>query len=258
MLAFDDVGAGAPLVLLHGTTSSRAVWDPILPALIAHRRVIRADLPCHGASAPTSFTPPDWAPEVVQLLDTLGLDQVPIAGHSAGGWTALEVAKLGRASAVLSLTPAGLWRQRSPRTTNAGLMLNWLLSRHAFGLSRRALRFGAVRAVALRQVSARGHEVPAEVAIAAARIAGTTDSFRRHFAQTRRTRFTGGDAIASTVPVRVVWGDVDHIAKASTSRHRDELPPHATVETWDRCGHMVMWDQPERVVAATLAISSQR
>jgi hypothetical protein len=44
--------------------------------------------------------------------------------------------------------------------------------------------------------------------------AGTTDSFRRHFAQTRRSRFTGGDAIAPTVPVRVVWGDVDHIAKA--------------------------------------------
>ena len=135
MLAFDDLGAGAPLLLLHGTTSSRAVWDPILPALIAHRRVIRADLPCHGASAPTSFTPPDWAREVVQFLDALGLDQVPIAGHSAGAWTALEVAKLGRASAVLSLTPAGLWRQRSPRTTNAGLMLNWQLSRHAFGLS---------------------------------------------------------------------------------------------------------------------------
>jgi pimeloyl-ACP methyl ester carboxylesterase len=256
MLAFDDLGAGAPLLLLHGTTSSRAVWDPILPALVAHRRVIRADLPCHGASAPTSFTPPDWAREVVQLLDALGLDQVPIAGHSAGGWTALEVAKLGRASAVLSLTPAGLWRQRSPRTTNAGLMLNWLLSRHAFGLSQRALRSGAVRAVALRQVTARGRDVPADVAIAAARTAGTTDSFRRHFAQTRRSRFTGGDAIASTVPVRVVWGDVDHIAKASTSRHRDELPPHATVETWERCGHMVMWDQPERVVAAALAISA--
>ena len=48
-------------------------------------------------------------------------------GHSSGGWTALELAKLGCASAVLALAPAGLWRRHSPLPTDAILILNWRL-----------------------------------------------------------------------------------------------------------------------------------
>jgi pimeloyl-ACP methyl ester carboxylesterase len=54
--------------------------------------------------------------------------------------------------------------------------------------------------------------------------------------------------------VRVVWGDRDRIARARASRHADELPAHAAVETWVGCGHMVMWDAPQRVVRAALSL----
>ena len=119
MLAFDRLGSGPPLVLLHGTTSSRGIWKPLLGELARDREVVAVDLPAHGESSPTSFTPLDWAKEVVALLDHIGMGRVSILGHSSGGWTALEIAKLGRANAVLALAPAGLWRKHSPLATDA-------------------------------------------------------------------------------------------------------------------------------------------
>ncbi len=72
--------------------------------------------------------------------------------------------------------------------------------------------------------------------------------FWRHFVPTCRTRFTGGQAI--DMPLTVAVGDHDRIARAKTSQQRDELPGHTVWETWPDCGHMVMDDAPERVVAA--------
>ena len=74
-------------------------------------------------SAASPARPPQR--EVAALLDDLGLERVAVVGHSSGGWTALELAKLGRASGVLALTPAGLWRKHSPPITDAILVVNW-------------------------------------------------------------------------------------------------------------------------------------
>src|ERR1700722_1897167 len=74
MLAFDRTGSGPPLLLLHGTNSSRSIWAGLLPRLARERTVLRVDLPAHGESPPTSFTPPEWAAEVAALLDALELE----------------------------------------------------------------------------------------------------------------------------------------------------------------------------------------
>src|ERR1700722_12962256 len=60
MLAYDRRGNGAPLLLLHGTNSSRSIWEPLLPRLTSCREVLSVDLPAHGASPPSSLAPPPW------------------------------------------------------------------------------------------------------------------------------------------------------------------------------------------------------
>jgi pimeloyl-ACP methyl ester carboxylesterase len=256
MLAFGRTGAGPPLILLHGTNSSRDVWAPVLPALVGERELIAIDLPGHGQSPPTSFTPPDWAQEVAALLDNLDLDRASVVGHSSGGWTALELAKLGRARAVLALAPAGLWRRHSPALTDAGLRFNWRLGQLLpEGLITKPLSTSVGRRMSLRQISVHPAQVPPEVAIATARAVIHTASFPEHFKRTRVLRFLDGSQIPPSVPVHVVWGAKDRIARARSSRRADQLPEHATVETWDDCGHMVMWDRPERLVEAMLALA---
>jgi pimeloyl-ACP methyl ester carboxylesterase len=82
--------------------------------------------------------------------------------------------------------------------------------------------------------------------------------FPEHFRRTRQLRFLNGQSIAHEVPVRVVWGDRDQIARARTSRYPDQLPEHAIVETWKDCGHMLTWDAEQRVVDAALALPTGR
>ncbi|MHB8241648.1 MAG: alpha/beta fold hydrolase [Solirubrobacteraceae bacterium] len=254
MLAFDREGSGAPLLLLHGTNSSRSIWKPLLAQLANERDVIAVDLPAHGDSPPSSFTPPEWAKELVALLDDLALGSVAVVGHSSGGWTALELAKLGRATGVLALTPAGLWRRRSPPITDAILAVNWRLGQILGTSVTTPLRTTAGRRMSLRQISARPADVPADQAVAMVKTMLASKHFPEHFRQTRRLRFTGGRQIAPEVPVRVVWGDVDRIARVRTSQHTDQLPEHAIVETWGTCGHMAMWDAPQRVVDRALSL----
>jgi pimeloyl-ACP methyl ester carboxylesterase len=255
MLAFDREGSGAPLMLLHGTNSSRSIWKPLLPYLSDKREVFSVDLPAHGQSPPSSFTPPDWAQEVAALLDHLGLERVAVVGHSAGGWTALELAKLGRASGVLALTPAGLWRKHSPPITDAILVVNWQLGQ-ILGESvvTKPLHTRMGRRMSLRQISAQPADVPAEDAMTMVKTVLASKHFPEHFKQTRRLRFTDGQQISPDTSIHIVWGSKDRIARARTSRHTDQLPKHATVETWADCGHMLTWDASQRVIDAALAI----
>lgn len=242
-------------MLLHGTTSSRQIWAPLIPALASEFEVIALDLPGHGESSASSYTPPDWARDVASWMDSLDLDQALVAGHSAGGWTALELAKLGRARKVLALMPAGLWSRRSPLLTDLALNANWRLGRLAGArMVSGALRVGPLRAASLRSISAKPGQVAPEAAIANALSAIATESFPRHFAETRRLRFL--DGVEINVPVRVVWGDKDRIAPASKSRHLDQLPPQTVVETWPDCGHMPMWDVPDRLLRSIQELSN--
>jgi pimeloyl-ACP methyl ester carboxylesterase len=112
------------LLLIHGTGGSLRVWDPVVPLLAARRTVISVDLPGFGASPPLMPsgpppTPAGFAVVLADLLRQLGHSTAHVAGNSVGGWTALEMAKLGAARSVVArsvvaLSPAGLWARRAP------------------------------------------------------------------------------------------------------------------------------------------------
>lgn len=99
-LAYEDVGAGAPVVLLHGFTSSFAGnWRErgwVEPLTGAGFRVLGLDARGHGASekryAPEWYDSPLLAADVVALLDRLGLARAALVGFSMGGGTALRIA----------------------------------------------------------------------------------------------------------------------------------------------------------------------
>ena len=112
-LAYQRVGTGVPLVLLHGIGHRRQAWDAVLPLLASHRELIPVDLPGHGESPPLAVDGRSVSgiliQEIVGLLDELGLDRPHVAGCSLGGLLALEIAASGRAASVTALSPAGFW-----------------------------------------------------------------------------------------------------------------------------------------------------
>lgn len=94
-MAYRDVGAGEPLLLLHGFGScAEESWAPFADTLAAHYRLIIPDLRGHGHSTNPSgaFTHRQSAADVLALLDTLGIGRVRAIGVSTGGMTLLHAA----------------------------------------------------------------------------------------------------------------------------------------------------------------------
>jgi len=81
------VDAGPRLVLLHGLSSTGAVWRPVTDDLAARGLAcVVPDLLGYGDSLRigTRFTASDQADAVLQLMDRHGLDRVVLVGHSYG------------------------------------------------------------------------------------------------------------------------------------------------------------------------------
>lgn len=104
-LAFRVRGSGPAIVLLHGTSANHAVWEPVAEALSAHATVIALDQRGHGRSdkPETGYTGPDFAGDVVTVLDALGIERAIVGGHSLGGRNAWLAGALhpGRVAAVV-------------------------------------------------------------------------------------------------------------------------------------------------------------
>ena len=85
-LAFRVVGTGPALVLLHGTSASHAVWEPIADALASRATVVSIDQRGHGRSdkPETGYDGASFAADVVTVLDALGIQRAVVAGHSLG------------------------------------------------------------------------------------------------------------------------------------------------------------------------------
>jgi 2-hydroxy-6-oxonona-2,4-dienedioate hydrolase len=85
-------GHGPAVVLLHGVAESAAIWAPLFTKL-RHFRLLAVDLPGHGLSDPIAFRDGQVREHARRLLDdildALGLDEVPVIGHSLGGMFAL-------------------------------------------------------------------------------------------------------------------------------------------------------------------------
>ncbi len=94
--AFDDLGKGPALVLLHAFPLSRAMWEAQRNGFPG-RRLIAPDLPGFGGSPrrPEGLTMEAAAREVAALLDRLGVKgPAAVLGLSMGGYVALEFARL--------------------------------------------------------------------------------------------------------------------------------------------------------------------
>lgn len=247
-MAFDRAGVGEPLLLLHGTGSSRGVWKPVIPLLSRERDVIAVDLPGHGDSplvGGIQASPIGYAPVVAATLDRLELEAVDVAGNSMGAWTGLELAKLGRARSVVALGPAGLWPKRSPRSAFATL---WLLH-HAPPPPPVLLRSRLSRRVLLSRIYGRPERVPPDEALEAARVMRSTRGFDEHLRESTRSRFTGGRGIE--VPVTIAYGGRERLVP-KRARGGEELPGNTRWVTLPGCGHVPTWDDPELVARTIL------
>jgi pimeloyl-ACP methyl ester carboxylesterase len=98
-MAYRELGAGPPLVLLHSALLSYQEWEPAAQQLALRFRVVLPDLPLHGDSEEQPRYPYtlDWFADVLGgfAADVLGPKPL-IAGHDAGAEIILRAVRTGR------------------------------------------------------------------------------------------------------------------------------------------------------------------
>lgn len=94
---YQTKGAGPDVILIHGVTSSLALWyTKVFPSLASRYRVTAYDLRGHGLSdiTPTGYTSDDMVRDLIGLMDALGIQSARIVGHSYGGAIGMHLALL--------------------------------------------------------------------------------------------------------------------------------------------------------------------
>ncbi|MFI7705302.1 haloalkane dehalogenase [Nonomuraea sp. NPDC049480] len=90
-MSYRELGAGTPIVFLHGNPTSSHLWRNVMPAIGGGRR-LAPDLIGMGESGKPAvdYTFADHARYLDAWFDALGLDDVVLVGHDWGGALAFD------------------------------------------------------------------------------------------------------------------------------------------------------------------------
>src|SRR5437016_5032532 len=122
-----SLGAGPPILLLHGFPQTHLMWRSVAPLLARKFTIVCADLRGYGRSGCPVSTP-DHAPygkramaqDMVIVMERLGFPRFAVAGHDRGGRVACRMAldhpdRIERL-AVLDIVPTeAVWERADAR-----------------------------------------------------------------------------------------------------------------------------------------------
>jgi 3-oxoadipate enol-lactonase len=244
-IAHETRGAGEPLVLVHGLAYDRAGWGRFPDLLAEHFRVVLIDNRGVGESdaPPGPYTVAEMAEDVVGVLDELGIERTNLFGVSLGGYIAQELTLThpGRVEKLVlcSTAPGGPKAVPMPVATQQVFATYPTMEREA------GLRMFVENSLGARGVRERpelveeifryrlGHAPTVEAWVAQATAGATYDSYDR--------------IGAIDVPTLVVHGDADVVVDPGNAALLGALIPNARVELIPDRGHLMVWEDSERV-----------
>jgi pimeloyl-ACP methyl ester carboxylesterase len=250
-------GAGEPLVLIHGFSGTRLLWEPVLETLERSHDVLAVNLAGHVGGPELVDTPVSvnaLVDAVERDLEGAGFDTAHVVGSSLGGWIAFELATRGRARSVVALAPAGGWEQgsRAERRLRMLFTREHRLSTALLPRIDSLMRRPRLRRALLWQVAAHGERIPPAAAAQMVRDSVACPVyFELMGAILRDGPPRAFDGI--TCPVLLAWGTRDRIIPSPrySERLRNLLPNAEWIEL-PGLGHLPMSDDPE-LVARTIA-----
>lgn len=244
-------GSGEPLLLLHGGSAHWTNWRDVIPQLSNEYDVLAPSLGGHAGGAP----PPDgpvtidsYADSIEAVMDAAGWDTAHLVGNSLGGWTAMELARRGRARSVIGLSPAGGWHDRGQRVRVKRYFVN---ARRQVQFTRAVaplgLRIPLVRRVAFKDVAVHGDRIPHSYAVELLDIVLANDM--------RMVELCGTsvrDYPDPGVPALIAWSERDRLVPMPAfSDPWRAAAPHAEFRVLPGVGHVPMYDDPG-LVATTI------
>jgi pimeloyl-ACP methyl ester carboxylesterase len=216
-LAYEVVGSGPPLILLHGLSGSGRWWSRNVPAFARSFRTYTVDLPGFGQSRRVRWSRlDDIADRIAGWVADEGLPRVHIAGHSLGGAVAARLA-----------------------------------ARHPDRIDRLVLVDAAIRPEGMRPTP-RPVGLTPTIRLAAPGVAPllVRDLLRCHprsfITATVDALQTDWDSLARiNAPTLVVWGARDAITPLALGRDITAVVSGARLITLAEAGHNPMWECAE-------------
>jgi pimeloyl-ACP methyl ester carboxylesterase len=233
-LAYDDEGAGTPVVFLHGLTFDRRTWRPIIERLEGSVRSIAIDLPAQGESAGAPEPLEQVAAQVYELVTSLALERPVLVGHSISGAIAALYATSypSRGLVVIDNGPdirpvAQLVQRLEPALRGPGFPEAWRMFEDSLGLERIP---EPVRSLVLAT-----HEVKQDVVVG-------------YWEQVLRT---DPDELQAFIDTQIRKLDVPYLAVfgrpiTESERERFGWFPDVQLEEWTSDGHFVHLVDPDR------------
>jgi pimeloyl-ACP methyl ester carboxylesterase len=248
------LGAGPPLVLLHGYPDNLQIFGELAPRLAATHDVITFDWPGMGRSEPWpgGATPDHMADRLVALLDAWGIDRTSVVAMDMGGQPALSFAarhpgRLDRLVVMNSLVfpdDATSWEIAVLRRYGWN---RFLLERLPGPVFRRAIRTSLPR----------GERLPPEVqrelwsCFREPAIRGFIAKLCAGYQGTLPSLVALYPRVAC--PTLVLWGERDRHFPPGHARRLAETIPRARLEILAGGEHWMAWSRAEDVARAVRA-----
>lgn len=243
-IAYERVGDGPPLVLLHGAVADHRLWHPQLAALRDEFTVIAWDEPGTGRSTdvPSSFGLADYARCLGALIEALALGPAHVAGLSWGGTVAQELYRRSPdvvATLILIDTYAG-WRgslsEEEVRSRVEGARRMLSAPAEEFDPTLPGLFAGDAPAefvALLEEMAAAVRPESLRTQLSAMADADQTDLLPR-----------------IAVPTLLIWGEHDARSPLDVARQLERAIPDTELVVIPDAGHVSNLERPELVNAA--------
>ncbi len=236
-LYYEEHGQGLPVVFVHGFPFDHTTWNPLVPLLEQHARLILPDLRGYGQSPVSEdpvYTMRMFADDILHLLDRLKIEKAVLVGHSMGGYISLNFAHFfpGR------LAGLGLVGTQAGADTP----------------EKRAGRIKLAGEIKRRGVERATSALPDHFAANPAVIPAVREYFLKCNPHTMIASLKGmaerpdmTEQLSSIqVPAVVMVADKDQLIAPERTRLMNQLLPWSWLLELPECGHMITMEAPEQ------------
>lgn len=246
-LAFESVGEGPPVLILHGLFGSGSNWRQVVRELASTYRVLAVDLRNHGASPwADTMSYLEMADDVLRLIERERLSRPAVVGHSMGGKVAMALAlmypkQVGRLS-VVDIAPVP-YADRLSAFAEAMRAVDTLHAASREEVRQRLAGMvpdAGVVPFLMQNLVARNAHFDWRLNLGA--ILGAVPTLCGFPQELRSLRFTG--------PVQVIAGARSDYVASSDGEAFQPMFPQARVEVIEGAGHWVHADRPGTFIAA--------
>lgn len=240
-LPYVSVGpsCATPVVLLHAWGESRRTFDRLVPMLANTVHAVAVDQRGHGgADKPRDgYSLAALAEDIVAFMDALGIGPAVLLGSSSGGYVAQQVAVLSPqrvAGLVLVGSPRSL-QGRPPFADEVERLCDPVDEAWVRASLTWFPRFHPVPQWYLEDRVRDGVRTPAHVWRET--LNGLCDAT------------PPSDVASIRSPTLILWGDRDELLDRAQEEDLARAIPGSRMIVYEETGHLVLWEQPDRVAA---------